>query len=699
MVNKGPWEQRLVFDSPNTQTVATSGTLPRNPTNITSSGNSDTERYLVAPPNTVKSQTPLSRSTVEGDDDTMVSTSQARNGVANPRACRPCAKAKVKCIARNEIDGPCGRCYRLNKDCVKKKIEGARHRQPSKTRVSLLEQKLDSIINLLAATPGQQHLLAPPVTSRSDTELLDRTFSALENEVADQRKPLNAAEVFPVTGPQSGRSPAPESETYVESIPEFSPGFAQADTLLHRFRTQMTTQFPFVVIPDSMDADRLRREKPFLFRAVMVAASYESLPRQRALGKEVIKYLSKRMIVEGQKSIDLLQGALAMIAWYHLHLFVNQQGTNLLYLVAALLVDLGLNRPPNSAFHVKMSPIHPNIGQAAHPNPRTSDERRALLGCFYLHSVLSKTLKAMDFLRYTPYMEECCQYLMEAREYETDAFLVSLVRLQRIVEGIGQNLSHQDLVNEWWNDRTTTPIELYVKTFRNEIQSFGKGLPSHLQHNAFMSMHCYAAEVYLYECALSSSKRPSHTELHTHPLPTLDLLQSYLLSIQRTISAYFLITPATYFDLPMTTWALGALALIALSKLYALEASNWSPADILAVVDPSKTLDEMITRFMRAKVDKGVTENDIFVFFSRRLRTVKEWFDGTLGGMGRCSSGEMAEGVESAMCMPKAGEKTAMDEGRGGMAGFEFNGFDERFWEEWIGEWDGTLEGLEAMEV
>ena len=71
-------------------------------------------------------------------------------------------------------------------------------------------------------------------------------------------------------------------------------------------------------------------------------------------------------------------------------------------------------------------------------------------------------------------MEEYCQFLAKTKEYETDAILVSLVRLQRIAKGIGQNVSHQDVVNEWWTASTVTPTELHVQSFRYDIQYLGR---------------------------------------------------------------------------------------------------------------------------------------------------------------------------------------------------------------------------------
>ncbi|KFY45811.1 hypothetical protein V495_02808 [Pseudogymnoascus sp. VKM F-4514 (FW-929)] len=58
------------------------------------------------------------------------------------------------------------------------------------------------------------------------------------------------------------------------------------------------------------------RRHHFLFLTVLAAASYENMPLQRQLGKEVKKVVSHRMIVGGEVSLEILQGILVYLAWY-----------------------------------------------------------------------------------------------------------------------------------------------------------------------------------------------------------------------------------------------------------------------------------------------------------------------------------------------------------------------------------------------
>lgn len=106
------------------------------------------------------------------------------------------------------------------------------------------------------------------------------------------------------------RSPAQVPQE--NSTPE-DHGFG--DALLYVYRNNMGPQFPFVVIPDDVSAVELAQKKPFLYRTVIMAASYHDRTGQSRMTKDIFQYLSKHMIIRNEKSMDLLQGLLVLMAW------------------------------------------------------------------------------------------------------------------------------------------------------------------------------------------------------------------------------------------------------------------------------------------------------------------------------------------------------------------------------------------------
>lgn len=88
------------------------------------------------------------------------------------------------------------------------------------------------------------------------------------------------------------------------------------DALLYIYRKNMAPQFPFVIVPDKVSAAELAQTKPFLYKALIMAASYHDNTGQCRMAKEIFQYLSTNMILENERSFDLLQGLLVLMAWY-----------------------------------------------------------------------------------------------------------------------------------------------------------------------------------------------------------------------------------------------------------------------------------------------------------------------------------------------------------------------------------------------
>jgi hypothetical protein len=90
--------------------------------------------------------------------------------------------------------------------------------------------------------------------------------------------------------------------------------FERANILLNRFRI-MATDFPFIVIPSTVDARILLRERPFLFRTIM-AASEQNPNDQKNQVRDIMQYLALHLFQLGEKNLDMLLGVLVHIAWY-----------------------------------------------------------------------------------------------------------------------------------------------------------------------------------------------------------------------------------------------------------------------------------------------------------------------------------------------------------------------------------------------
>ena len=186
-------------------------------------------------------------------------------------------------------------------------------------RVAQLEQKLDGLVTLL--TSNKSTLQANP-SSQTSGEFFPRSPVSLES---------NASTVGPSTAaPPSGimNGGMTTVQNINDSILPNDPvdgaadrslsvdrGDQEAELLLLEFKTNMTQQFPFVVIAAESTSQSLQHEKPLLWKAIMVAASHEKSDRQLALGSKLMEDLTTRLLLGVERSLDLLQALLIFIAW------------------------------------------------------------------------------------------------------------------------------------------------------------------------------------------------------------------------------------------------------------------------------------------------------------------------------------------------------------------------------------------------
>ena len=97
---------------------------------------------------------------------------------------------------------------------------------------------------------------------------------------------------------------------------QLEPDEHEAEFLLCEFKTNLAEQFPFVVLRLDSTSQSLQHEKPLLWKAIMVASSHRTSDRQMALGANLMEDLTVRLLLKAERSLDLLQALLILIAWY-----------------------------------------------------------------------------------------------------------------------------------------------------------------------------------------------------------------------------------------------------------------------------------------------------------------------------------------------------------------------------------------------
>lgn len=594
-------------------------------------------------------------------------------------------------------------------------------------RVARLEEKLDGLVNLLSTSKDPEptptvSIPRPSLSSESSQSRATSTSVSAESPELPPQPPIlqqlssqeireRAAKSGITWGPSppirsnealsnpsaafpggDGFPPAPKS-----GDGHFSPGLDPLDSeacqLLDHYRVQMMPYFPFVVIPEGVDVHALRSAKPFLFKAIITSASYSNLTRQIALGKEVVAYFSEHLLLKGEKSLDLLQGLLIFIAWYHPHLFANPQLTNLLQLSVALLVDLGLNKSGTTAsekLRLEILAMKAAHGPAAVPKQLRLDEQRALLGCFYLTNIVSTCFKKIDGMQYHAHIESCRQALIDAAEYPSDRYLNELVRIQVAVQDISSSLPAEEHGQGW-----SAPLELYVKSLRSKLDGVRQSLPKELQTDQYLQMHFTSAEVFLFEIGLKDI--PREPGFGRHSTRRIDILWSCLCATKRFLDIYLNLPREVDFKLPFITLAQFICTIIALANLSTFEGEDWDLKYVRDFIDFNDVLAQLCTRWETASAMSAV-DNDLFARWSRKVRWVRGWYETKL--QVALSDPEMAKCLH--LQSIKAGQQgTDGSNDTTGMTDLPmpdpmvvdglYEGLDDSFWQEFMVNWDGNL--------
>ncbi|KAI8684842.1 hypothetical protein NCS57_00151300 [Fusarium keratoplasticum] len=408
-------------------------------------------------------------------------------------ACSQCATAKAKCIRSNSAPGAkCDRCERLVKVCTEQVHRPRKKRQPKPSRTAQIEERLNGLVNLLKASGGLTNADLATDTTCIPTEA--------DPAVSNQQKPSSKSSDASFA---PGSSPWAIPDTYNSYAPpqcicrpasgDAPPPPASDEVLLNIYRNELLALHPFVVIPRNVTAARLKATRPFLMSAIRMVTSFRSLRSMRAQMYYLMRHIADHMLIRSERSLDLLMGIIVIAAWYQYHCFMHAQLNNLIAMAVTLVGELGLHRSPTVLERTNLMVVKP-----FQPERRTNEERRALLGVWFLSSAMSLGFSRIESMRYTKYIQECLGVLEREKEYPTDTRLVYLVRIQHLTERISQLNSPDDPAEEVAG-LPTAPLSAYVSAFQGELDRIRNGLPPELKDDRIICTFINTAALRLYE--------------------------------------------------------------------------------------------------------------------------------------------------------------------------------------------------------
>ncbi|KAJ5998953.1 hypothetical protein N7451_006763 [Penicillium sp. IBT 35674x] len=513
------------------------------------------------------------------------------------RICQSCSKSKVRCIREAENPHVCHRCLRLGRECIYRQ-KGRRFHGFQKDRCVHFVNSCKCAYNLLSG----------------------RKIEALEAEIKEFRASSGDTFQVPLERDANSRSASvTDDEDGKDVIDRKCLSVDKAQTYLQAFRTVMTPHFPFVIIPPDVSVQHLRQERPFLFLAILATASYDNMPMQRFLGAEVKKAVSSRMILNGEISFDLLQGLLVFLAWSHYHTKPHRY-TQYLQLAISIIIELRLDRAP----HVK--PWKTGLKfRDEHTYDRASwnnDEKRAVIGCYYLSSSIAILLQKHSTFSYVPYIEEYCQSLHDANEYPLDHYILHIVQLQRIAEKIDRlSASHTDELV-----RPGSGAELYVTSIKEDLSTFHKGLPFDLHDSPLLAFHFQSTGLCLYQLGLNMTDQqpPSTLRAINSQILREELSHAAVSAVDSILSFYLSLPPKSELGFTNAQWIqLGFAMLIGYRYTAASQTSEGAEAYLRTLA----LLRQRVEALSTPSVDHN-GDRDCFVEFRGRIIHIQNRLDG-----------------------------------------------------------------------
>ncbi|KUI54751.1 Transcriptional regulator WAR1 [Cytospora mali] len=308
--------------------------------------------------------------------------------------------------------------------------------------------------------------------------------------------------------------------------------------LLEIYQTRLMPVFPFVPIPPGTQPGRLKAERPFLFSALCMAASISDVRSMRGQMFSMVKRLTNEMFIESNRSMDILQGIIVILAWYQNHCMMHTQLNNLIHIAQALLADLGLNKSPEVQERSSVMVLNP-----PQPHRTTNEERRAILGVWFLSSSVATGLQKVFPMKFSKYIKQCLETLEASPDYELDALLVHLVKIQHLTQQIYSWNSRED-EDEGIPGFPRAPASAYQSAFHGDTDRLQASLPVSLRDDKLLRVYFAFATLHLNEpppidAALLKTLAESLTDVNPRTPSALDIFYRAQSALQGFFESWF----------------------------------------------------------------------------------------------------------------------------------------------------------------
>ncbi|KAH7393264.1 hypothetical protein BKA64DRAFT_82114 [Cadophora sp. MPI-SDFR-AT-0126] len=433
---------------------------------------------------------------------------------ASNRACEACRAHKVRCLPNTPGSSKiCQRCAKTDRQCVYAAPMRRKQRKRTDTRVAELEREVSAMRALFRQGNEDIPALYPQLSAQSESY----------NNTPQTGMSFGIRSDSQVQSAELGETPAswsiptnlnpPDQEE--QSPPAFSPDsdfierglitMEEAARLFKSYNDDLVQHYPAVSFEPTVSAEELRRTKPTLFLATVAAASGQ-LGSQiySILNSELLCAYAHKTVIEGQKSLELVQVMIILSVWYFPPgKFAQLKYYEYIHMAATMGLDIGLGTDPKSSRdrrrNFEESPSTFLIDSAE------IERRRTFLVCYQISTGVSLSSRRPNMLRYNRWVEECLESLANnSNASQTDRYLVSWIRLIRITEEIGLAFGFEDISS--MANLSETRTQIMMSGLQKALQSW-KVLASSDLNDALMIQY-HHSQLFLHEIALHDDHQP-----------------------------------------------------------------------------------------------------------------------------------------------------------------------------------------------
>ncbi|KAH7032763.1 uncharacterized protein B0I36DRAFT_100348 [Microdochium trichocladiopsis] len=550
----------------------------------------------------------------------------SRQSAPYGHACAGCVRAKCKCVVRSHggTDPRCERCCRLDRECVPspnvRSQAGKRNHEAGKRRAVKSNANAGGI-------SGRHGNLSSPAEDRIDrtTQLeqkLDSLMDMLASQCQQRLSPAATAGAF--TPPLSVLTRAPDDvQGQVPISTSSSVQQSQDAGYLSQFRSFFLQACPFIYLAPETTVAELQQKRPFLWLNIK-SVCCKSTREQIALDHEIRAILAQKIIVEMERNLDLLQGLLVFLTWT-VRRFRDKPFLCVYSGIAASMVsDLRLDRLMHEPVNRETNSSHA-FAQPFHVRPqlphleRTNEERRTVLGC-YIHCASLHLFLRSPPMRWTSHMDECLQHLADKPEVPADAVLVTIVKLNRVLENLVPATAWRFDLEEPDQSELPSPM-LYVRSMISNLKAIRDESRAKTPGNRYLQAYLAHAEVLVNDLPLHSifAPRSRGTKMD---MDRISCLHACLQGMRSFFDSMFTLTPEEFFGSPSFLGIGYTRVLHILYRLSCTEDPSWDRSMIRETIDVIKELEAGADLFAAIPAALGLelVENDTFSRTAPMLR-------------------------------------------------------------------------------